>query len=262
MATWLPRILCVDDEPEVLGILSQYFIEEGFAVRTATSANEALVEAKRWMPKVLVVDLFMPRLGGLETVERIRKVNPGIVVVLISGRPDALQRATETGMAIAGAFPKPLNLPEMLSTLYTAGVVPLRISPEALRDAAARNRAKVLVVDDEVDICEVLAEYLKGKGFDVIQANRGEEALELVRQWSPEVVLLDLAMPGLSGLETLRRIRMMSGDTAVVVITANADVETARQTLSLGALDYVPKPVDFGYLDSVLAGHVLGQVEA
>jgi CheY-like chemotaxis protein len=250
MATRSPRILCIDDESEVLAILSEYFTEQGFAVRTAKNAHEAILEAKRWMPKAVIVDLVMPRLGGIETVERIRRLNPGIVVILISGRPDALSNASEMGATVAGAFAKPLDLPQVLAVLLAAGVTPMKPTVADVRDGGPK---RVLVVDDEADIREVLAEYLKGKGLDVFQASTGHEALECVRGAHPDMVLLDIAMPGLSGIETLRQIRQIAADTCVVMVSANPDVETAQQSLALGAVDYVPKPVDFGYLDSVLA---------
>jgi DNA-binding response OmpR family regulator len=253
--------LCVDDEPEVLEILGDYFTEQGFAVRTATNAQEALLEAKRWMPKALVVDLVMPRLGGLGTVEQIRRINPGIVVILISGRVDAADIVSEAGVGVAGAFTKPLNLPRVLASLIEAGVAPMKSLPEGTADAsAAKVPKRVLVVDDEPDVREVLAEYLASKGFEVDRVSSGEEALEHVRESGPEIVLLDITMPGLSGVETLRGIRALSADTRVIMVSANTDVETARQTLALGATDYVPKPVDFGYLDSVLAMHALDHI--
>src|SRR5437867_3969301 len=69
MPSLLPRILLVDDEPEVLEILNEYLCEVGFAVRTAMEANEALMEAKRWTPKAILLDVMMPNLGGLEILE-------------------------------------------------------------------------------------------------------------------------------------------------------------------------------------------------
>jgi DNA-binding response OmpR family regulator len=117
-------------------------------------------------------------------------------------------------------------------------------------------------VDDEGDVREVLAEYVRRSGFEVIEASGGEEALEHVRGSRPDIVLLDISMPGLGGLETLRRIRATSSDTPVVMITANSDVRMAQHTLALGAVDYVPKPIDFGYLDGVLAAHAPGPFEA
>jgi DNA-binding response OmpR family regulator len=262
MSSRRPRILLVDDEPDVLGILCEYLTDQGFAVRTAMNGLDALLEAKRWTPKAVILDLFMPRLGGLGTLDRIRQINPGVVVILISGQPSALAVLTEAGVRVAGTLAKPMNLPEMLATLVQSGVAPVKIPrgvPPA--DRIGENppaiRKRVLVVDDEPDVRAVLVEYLQTKGFDPLQASSGDEALECVRHWRPDIVLLDIALPGLSGIETLRRLKTTWPRTCVVMVSANDDSDVAQQTLAMGAADYVPKPVDFGYLDSVLAIHTL-----
>src|SRR5207249_3326099 len=156
----LPRILCIDDEPEVLEIVSEYFADHGFAVRTAMSAEEALREAKRWMPRVVIVDLVMPRLDGLETVERIRKINPGVLVMLISGQADVLQ-AMAQDIGVVATFTKPLDLPQMLAALEAVGVGrTATVRPGMATETPARTAAgetddrlprTVLVVDDEAD---------------------------------------------------------------------------------------------------------------
>jgi len=262
MPNLLQRILLVDDEPEVLEILNEYLTEQGFAVRTAMEGSEALAEAKRWTPKAILLDVMMPNLGGLEILARMRQINPGVVVILMSGHSSAIDVLSTAGLRVAGAFPKPLNLPELLAALEQAGVVPAKGQPEPVRahaddDAPARARGDIVVVDDEIDVREVLAEYLELKRFDVRQASGGEEALAKVAESCPDVVLLDLGMPGLSGIETLRRLRSDNPSACVIVVSGNQDQHLAQKVLAMGAADYVPKPVDFGYLETILAmrGH-------
>lgn len=258
MPSHLPRILLVDDEPEVLEILSEFLAEQGFAVRTAMEGNEAVLEAKRWTPTAVLLDLMMPNVGGLEILERIRQVNPGVVVVLMSGQSRAIDLLARAGLRVAGAFPKPLDLPELLATLEQAGVVPARSrsgpAPANRSDEPpARARANIVVVDDETDVREVLAEYLELRGFDVRQAACGEEALEMAAASCPDVVLLDLGMPGLSGIETLRRLKTDSPRACVIIVSGTRDQDLAQKALAMGAADYVPKPVDFEYLETILA---------
>lgn len=114
---------------------------------------------------------------------------------------------------------------------------------------------RILIVDDEQSVREVLGEYFSEQGYGVATAGGGEEALALVRQEAPDLVLLDVRMQGLDGVETLRRLREMAPQVSVIMVTANEDVGLARETLKLGALDYVAKPFDFVYLErAVLAG--------
>jgi two-component system response regulator (stage 0 sporulation protein F) len=111
---------------------------------------------------------------------------------------------------------------------------------------------RILVVDDERSVVEVLSEYFSGQGYTVRTASDGHEALAAVPEYRPAVVLLDVRMPGLDGVEVLRRIRASDKSIAVIMVTANEDVELARETLKLGAFDYVAKPFDFGYLDQAV----------
>lgn len=83
-------------------------------------------------------------------------------------------------------------------------------------------------------------------------ASSGEEALSALPEFKPSVMLLDVRMPGLDGVEVLRRVRTLDKGVSVIMVTANEDVELARETLKLGAFDYVSKPFDFGYLDQAV----------
>ncbi|OLC59317.1 MAG: hypothetical protein AUH77_01770 [Candidatus Rokubacteria bacterium 13_1_40CM_4_69_39] len=112
-------------------------------------------------------------------------------------------------------------------------------------------------MDDEAPVREVLSEYFTSQGYTVDEAPNGDEALATIRRDRPDLVLLDIRMPGIDGVEVLRRIRKLDGTLSVIMVTANEDVTLARETLKLGAFDYVAKPFDYEYLDrTVSAGLV------
>jgi len=120
---------------------------------------------------------------------------------------------------------------------------------------ASDGLGRILIVDDEQSVREVVSEYFSEQGYGVETAGSGEEALALVQENAPDLVLLDVRMQGLDGVETLRRLRQLAPRVAVIMVTANEDVSLAREMLKLGALDYVAKPFDFVYLErAVLAG--------
>ena len=111
---------------------------------------------------------------------------------------------------------------------------------------------KVLVVDDEPDFCEVLRDFLGSKGYEVAIALSGEEALPAYMQERPDVVLLDIQMPGMNGLETLRELKALDPGANVIMVTVIADNEIAKQAMTEGAFDYITKPVDRDYLELAL----------
>ena len=116
---------------------------------------------------------------------------------------------------------------------------------------------RILIVDDEQTVRDVLAEYFTEQGYAVGTAESGLDALKVLETFRPDLVLLDIRMPGIDGVETLRRLREVAPAVSVIMVTANEDVALARDTLKIGALDYVSKPFDFAYLEqSVMAGLV------
>lgn len=254
-----PTILCVDDDREVLGTLADYLTGQGYRVITATNGVEAFLQAWRQRPRAVILDLFMPRLGGLGALDRIRRLDASTVVVLISGVENALEMIREAGLNVAGVLAKPFEPSALLEVLLQAGVVPevpaARLAADSLPDRPVRRR--ILVVDDDPEVRETLVEYLERKGFDVVAAGNGEEALRRCAGNRLHMVLLDIQMPGLSGVETLKRIKALPQETCVVMVSGQGDEKTARQTLAAGAADYITKPVDFTYLDSVLDMHLL-----
>ena len=101
------------------------------------------------------------------------------------------------------------------------------------------NKKRILIVDDEPGILKVLAIQLTHDGYDVITTTTGEEAIDLVREKNPDVVLLDILMPGVTGLEVLDKVRAFS-QVPVIVFTANPRV--VAEAMEMGANGSIPKP--------------------
>lgn len=114
------------------------------------------------------------------------------------------------------------------------------------------NPGKILVVDDEIEITEFVGEFLKEKGYHVITANDGFTALEKVKSEKPNLVLLDIKMPKMDGLETLKRIREIDLGVGVVMVTVIKDEEIGRRAMELGAFDFINKPIDLTQLENTV----------
>jgi len=108
--------------------------------------------------------------------------------------------------------------------------------------------ARVLLVDDEEDFIENLSDRLSLRGLSVTSATRGAEALKLTDTEQFDLIILDLAMPGMDGLETLRRIRTKHPDTEVIMLTGHGSVKSGVEAIKLGAEDFLEKPVQMDEL--------------
>ena len=113
-------------------------------------------------------------------------------------------------------------------------------------------RRRLLIVDNEPLILEVLTEHFKSD-YDVDTALNGADALGSILRVRPDVVMLDINMPRMNGVEVLKDIKQIDDSIAVIMVTANEQVAMAAESLRNGAFGYVPKPFDFRYLDHMLA---------
>ncbi len=109
-----------------------------------------------------------------------------------------------------------------------------------------------MVIDDEPEICNILKEFLEGLGYQVLTAHSGPEGLNLISQNVVDVLILDLNMPGMHGLEVLKKVKYTYPDISVIVLTGFPSIDTAVESMKLGAYDYLIKPIDFKRLEVVL----------
>jgi two-component system response regulator AtoC len=120
-------------------------------------------------------------------------------------------------------------------------------------DEGSSSIMKILVVDDEPSVCKALRRLLVAKGYNVLEAHDGDQALEVYRRERPDVVLLDIRMPGMDGLETLRELKAIDQGANVIMVTVVVDDEIAKRAMAEGALDYITKPVSPDYIYRALA---------
>ena len=110
------------------------------------------------------------------------------------------------------------------------------------------TQSRILIVDDEEEICEMLSDFLVEREYEVFSASTGADAFRLVKQVRPHLLLLDIRMPEMDGIEILRKIRSLDQEVCIIMITGYHDVDIAKQALKLGASDFITKPVDLEYL--------------
>jgi len=118
---------------------------------------------------------------------------------------------------------------------------------------------RVLVVDDDPDTVDLLTTILSDAGYEVVAAFTGGDGLMVLEVESPDVILLDLQMPGLHGMDVLRRLRMARPEIPVIIVSGQGDAELARATLRRGAVDYIRKPMNPEHLVRAVAAALGGR---
>jgi two-component system response regulator RegA len=120
--------------------------------------------------------------------------------------------------------------------------------------ATVEERPSLLLVDDDATLRGLLARALGEKGFDISQAGSGEEALTRARQDPPEYAVVDLRVPGMSGIEILRGLRELDPNTKVLMLSGFGSIASAVEATKLGAVGYLTKPAEAGEIVAALTG--------
>ncbi len=237
------KILVVDDELNMRNLLYSVFSKEGYKVLTALEGEEAVEIVRKEKPDLMLLDIRMPKLDGIETLKRIREFDNRIKIIILTAVGTAeLERQARLNGA-CGFLKKPFDV-------YGITNVVKQILWE--RPELGNEGKKILVVDDNPKICAVLKAFLSNRGYSPIIAASGEEALEKIKTAKPIIVLLDIKMPGMDGLMTLKRIKGINEDIGVIMITGVEDENIGEEAMKLGAYDYIRKPFDLDYLEMCL----------
>jgi CheY-like chemotaxis protein len=225
-----PTILVTDDNPMIIEVIRDILEDAGYAVAEASGGAEALRLARLLQPALMTLDVMMPDLDGFDVIQVLRNdpITRDLPVLFVSAVPEP-----ERGAALGGS-----------------GFLLKPFAPEALleqvRQLIGAQVMRVLVVEDDNHVRPVLARLIERGGFEVAQAADGHAALEMLPQVQPDLILLDIRMPGMDGYEVLRRIKSDSTylHIPVVVLTASDLGAAARQrVIDLGAALYLEKPI-------------------
>jgi len=245
------KLLLVDDEEEFLMSSSKALNRRGFDVSVALNGVTALEILEKNEFDAIILDVRMPDIDGLEVFRQIRRMRPEMPAILLTGHTsteDAFQASRD---GIADYLSKPIDMDELARSIHKA----IERTRKRLEE---NNRAdgptgfeeiiRVMLIDDEADFLDAMKRILQRRGMDVTTAQSGEEALALLKESIVDIGILDIKMPGMDGLEVLRRIKKGFPSVEVILLTGHPSIESATQGIKLGASEYIKKPPDVNEL--------------
>ncbi len=250
----MSTILVVDDERLICDLLRSVLAGHGHEVLMAMNGREGLELFKKHRPRFTLLDLRMPEMNGIEVLKQIRAIDPqAAVLILTAWGSDALeQQARQLG--VVDFLSKGLSLDVLVDAMERT----LQQSAQAAASAqatapggapqaapvAAGDGDFILVVDDEPQIRDLLKRFLTLRGYKVRVASDGQQALTMVEQEAPQLIVLDVYMPGINGVEVLRQLRRKKFTGGVILLTGSQDDKLLQEALDLGSVDVMGKPVD------------------
>jgi two-component system sensor histidine kinase/response regulator len=245
------RVLVIEDDANNLDVAQRIIRAAGHEALSATDGAAGLATARAEHPDAILVDLLLPRVDGWTVTKTLREEDWARRIPIIAVSALAMQqdraRAIEAGCDDFVSKPyAPSELRAVLARFLGEGV--------AFVPAAARGRVpkapverlgSVLVVDDEPANVDLLVRRLEALGADTLRASNGEDALAIADRALPDLILLDIMMPGIDGFDTCRRLKMNDRTAPIPVIfaTARTDAEDLQKGFEVGGVDYITKPI-------------------
>lgn len=278
------RVLLVDDEEDYVKALAERMDMRDLDSTIALSGEEALARLDDDPPDVIVLDLRMPGMQGMEVLERVRKEHPQIQVIILTGHGGEKEEKEARRLGAFQYLQKPADTGDLVRTIQGAWRRSIQVAKELLAEsrdefegsmAAAAlaegglvddavgmvsrqgqtpkagtvpSTLKVLLVDDEEDYVRTMAERLEMRDVGSNVALNGEEALSFLDGELPDVIVLDLKMPGMGGMEVLEEVKKRHPGIQVIILTGHGSDAEEVEARRLGAFDYLQKPVDINEL--------------
>ena len=248
------KVLVIDDDRMNCDLLQAVLTRHGYDVHSATSGLEGLNLFRQHNPRVTILDLRMPEMDGLTVLKEIRAIDPHAPVIILGGGATEVQENQARALRVTDFVRKGLSLDVLVEGVNRVVQQPARKQEGAgpQTGTATETGETVLVVDDEQLVRDLLVQFVSLRGYRALGVKDGAQALSMVEQTPPDLILLDLMLPGMSGVEVLRRLREKHFNGAIIIVTGSSDEELLEEAWSLHPQEVISKPIDLEKLLAII----------
>ncbi|MDH5173656.1 MAG: response regulator [Elusimicrobiota bacterium] len=235
------NILIVDDEIDLLETLGDIFESKGYNVTMVEDGNKAIELLRKKYFDIILMDLKMPGISGVESFKEVKNLHPSAAIIMMTAGSVKEEIREAVGAGVDAVVDKPFNVKKLVATIESILERPL-----------------ILVVDDRGEDRETLRDILVDRNYRAFVAKNGYEAIDIVRKSDFDIILLDIRMPGMDGMEVLEVVKEIKPDIGVVMMTGYSSEGLAGKSLKKGAYTCLYKP----FLDMEKLLRVIEEVQA
>lgn len=225
------RILVIDDDALISDVLETQLLQWGYEVDIAPNGKMGVEQYFEFKPDIVIMDQDMPILDGLSASREIMSRDPFARIILLTAYLDTYLVDCAKLIGIKHCLDKPIEVKKFQSVLQGV-LVPNQIE-------------KILIVDDEIGILEILEVYLMQKNYTFEKATTGLEALAVFDEFQPDLIFMDLRMPEMDGMTAAKEISGRYPSQRIIFLTAFADEEVQEEIKMHKGWFLVDKPFDF-----------------
>ena len=231
------KVLLLEDDESARMILARTIKKEGFTVLSAENGRIGMEIFEKEKPQIIISDLKMPEMSGLEVLKNIKKISPRTQFILMTafGEVDTAVEALREGAL--DYIKKPIDLDVLTLALG-------RAKEKITEDKELHFTPNILLAEDDGSARELLVKMLKKEGWNIFSAVDGQESLDIFKREKIDIVLTDIKMPKLDGLSALHEMRKITDDFECVIMSGFGDEGSAIKAMHEGAMNFLKKPID------------------
>lgn len=232
------KVMVVDDQLGMRATLGGILKRKGYEVTMAEDGYKAIEEVKKDFYRIIFMDIKMPGINGVETFIQIKSLSPQTTVIMMTAfaMEELIKKAIQEGAY--SVLYKPLDMEKVFSIVETC----------------LESKTLILMVDDQLEHRATLKGILERKGYSVVEAHNGYECLEQVKERKFNVIILDIKLPGMDGVETLKQVKAIRPDVSVLMVTGYSVQNLVEDAMQSGAYACLHKPFDVEKIMNTISG--------